>query len=50
MPLNLQQEILEAEGLLFNEKARCDLSLYQWHPYGFEPPDDEQPSLFVAEA
>lgn len=45
MPLNLQQEMLEAEGLLFNGKARCDLSLYQWHPPGFEPEKDVQPSL-----
>ena len=45
MPLNLQQEMLEAEGILFNEKGHCDLSLYQWHPSGFEPEKDVQPNL-----
>jgi len=30
IPLNLQQELLEAEGVKFNEKGKCDLSVYQW--------------------
>lgn len=30
IPLNLQQELLEAEGVVFNEKGKCDLSVYQW--------------------
>ena len=30
IPLNLQQELLEAEGVEFNDKGKCDLSLYQW--------------------
>jgi methylated-DNA-protein-cysteine methyltransferase-like protein len=30
IPLNLQQELLEAEGVKFNDKGKCDLSIYQW--------------------
>jgi methylated-DNA-protein-cysteine methyltransferase-like protein len=47
VPVNLQQQILEDEGVKFNEKGRCDLKIYQWSPEGFEnEEDDEQPSLF----
>ena len=47
VPINLQQQILESEGVKFNEKGRCDLKIYQWSPEGFEEKeDDEQPSLF----
>lgn len=48
IPVNLQQEMLEAEGIVFDEKGRCDLQLYQWFPEGFEP-EDEQRSLFTEE-
>jgi methylated-DNA-protein-cysteine methyltransferase-like protein len=50
VPVNLQQQILEAEGVKFNEKGRCDLNAYRWSPEGFEnenKEDDGQPSLFV---
>jgi len=46
VPVNLQQQILEAEGVVFDAKGRCDLMIYQWSPEGFEEKDDEQPSLF----
>ena len=47
MPVNLQQKMLEDEGIVFNEKGRCDLNMYRWFPENFEPEeDDEQPSLF----
>ena len=46
VPINLQQQILESEGVKFNEKGRCDLNVYRWSPEGFEEKDDEQPSLF----
>ncbi|MBA3600890.1 MAG: MGMT family protein [Acidobacteria bacterium] len=46
VPINLQQKMLEDEGVKFNEKGRCDLNLYRWSPEGFEQEDDEQPSLF----
>jgi methylated-DNA-protein-cysteine methyltransferase-like protein len=32
LPHNLQQSILESEGVEFDDKGRCDLSRYQWHP------------------
>ncbi len=34
VPLNLQQELLEAEGIEFNESGRCDLGKYLWEPGG----------------
>ena len=46
VPVNLQQSILESEGMKFNEKNRCDLSVYQWSPEEFEREEEaEQPSL-----
>lgn len=46
MPVNLQQKMLEDEGVVFDERGRCDLNTYRWFPEGFEREDDEQPSLF----
>lgn len=47
VPVNLQQQILEAEGVKFDAKGRCDLKVYQWSPEGLENEEDqEQPSLF----
>ncbi len=46
LPVNIQQKILEDEGVKFDEKGRCDLNIYRWFPEGFEQEDDEQPSLF----
>jgi methylated-DNA-protein-cysteine methyltransferase-like protein len=47
LPHNIQQKILEDEGIVFNEKGKCDLNIYRWFPEGFEEKDDdEQPSLF----
>lgn len=45
IPINLQQELLEAEGVVFKASGKCDLSEYQWLPEGYEP-EDEQISLF----
>lgn len=28
----LQQYLLEAEGVVFNDRGHCDLSVYQWSP------------------
>ena len=47
VPINLQQKMLEDEGVKFNEKGRCDLNIYRWFPEGFEEEKDEQPNLFV---
>ncbi len=46
LPYNVQQKMLEDEGVVFNEKGKCDLEKYRWFPEGFEPEEDEQPSLF----
>lgn len=46
IPMNLQQELLEAEGVVFSEKGKCDLRKFQWFPEGFESEEDEQTRLF----
>ncbi len=46
IPLNLQQEQLEAEGVEFNAFGKCDLKERQWFPEGFRPDDDGQVRLF----
>lgn len=38
-PPDLQQRLLENEGIIFNEKGRCDLSQYLW-----TPPEEEAES------
>lgn len=46
IPVNLQQEILEAEGIEFNATGKCDLGRYLWFPDGSESTDNEQTTLF----
>jgi methylated-DNA-protein-cysteine methyltransferase-like protein len=46
MPVNIQQKILEDEGVKFNEKGRCDLKIYLWSPDGLQGKEENQPSLF----
>ena len=53
LPPDKQQRMLEAEGVKFNEKGRCDLKIYRWQPdEEAQSPkskvqsQDEQPSLF----
>ena len=46
IPINLQQNMLEQEGVVFNSNGKCDLNLFQWHPEGFGPDDDMQTTLF----
>lgn len=47
VPVNLQQQILESEGVKFDAKGRCDLKIYRWTPESFDAAkEDEQPSLF----
>ena len=45
IPINLQQELLEAEGVVFSEKGKCDLGKFQWFPDGYESVESDQPSL-----
>ncbi|PYS78820.1 MAG: cysteine methyltransferase [Acidobacteria bacterium] len=49
LPPDLQQRMLEAEGVLFDARGRCDLARYRWTPEEYatdDDPDSEQPSLF----
>ena len=45
IPLNLQQELLEVEGVIFNANGKCDLGQFQWFPEGHENEKD-QATLF----
>ena len=45
---NLQQKMLEEEGIEFNEKGFCDLKVYCWYPEGYKEDEDGQMSLFDA--
>ena len=44
-PPDLQQRLLEAEGVVFNDKGRCKLDAYLWTPPEYAQPN-EQTSLF----
>lgn len=44
IPVNLQQSMLEQEGIAFDAKGKCSLNEYLWWPEGYEP-KDVQPSL-----
>ena len=47
LPINLQQSILESEGVKFNASGKCDLNTYLWSPEGYEAEQDKKPpSLF----
>ena len=49
LPYNIQQKMLEDEGVKFNDKGRCNLNKYRWYPEGFKSEiidESEQPSLF----
>lgn len=47
-PPDLQQRLLEAEGIKFSDKNRCDLDQYLWTPpeYEEEKNQQNQASLF----
>jgi len=46
IPMNLQQELLEAEGIVFNGAGKCDLKKFQWFPEGYERKEEDQITLF----
>ncbi|HEX8129627.1 MAG TPA: MGMT family protein [Pyrinomonadaceae bacterium] len=52
LPMNKQQRLLEAEGVEFDARDRCNLSRYRWTPEEAREDGDEaggrnaQPSLF----
>jgi methylated-DNA-protein-cysteine methyltransferase related protein len=47
-PPDLQQRLLEAEGVVFNDKGKCKLDAYLWTPpeYAAATDDEEQSKLF----
>jgi methylated-DNA-protein-cysteine methyltransferase-like protein len=45
LPENIQQKMLESEGVDFNAKGRCDLQKVIWYPEGRQPAE-EHPTLF----
>ena len=45
LPVNLQQSILESEGITFSSSGKCDLTSVLWVPADFQSVDDV-PSLF----
>ena len=50
LPPDLQRRMLEAEGVAFDARGRCDLARLRWTPEEFAAADgaddDAQPSLF----
>jgi methylated-DNA-protein-cysteine methyltransferase-like protein len=51
LPPDKQQRMLEAEGIEFDARGRCDLGRYRWTPDEAESDskrlfDEDQPSLF----
>jgi methylated-DNA-protein-cysteine methyltransferase-like protein len=50
LPPDLQRRMLEAEGVVFDARGRCELARYRWTPEEFADEDaaedDSQPSLF----
>ncbi len=45
IPVNLQQSMLEQEGVVFDARERCDLNSVIWWPEVFGEDDPAQPSL-----
>ena len=47
LPPDKQQRMLEAEGVHFDARGRCDLGRYRWTPEEYADAEDStQPSLF----
>lgn len=50
LPPDLQQRLLEAEGVVFDPRGRCDLGRHRWTPDGYvaeeRRADSAQPRLF----
>ncbi len=45
LPPDKQQRLLEAEGIIFNARGRCDLERYRW-----EPPDTQTKDTRIRES
>ncbi|MCW5962204.1 MAG: MGMT family protein [Pyrinomonadaceae bacterium] len=46
LPHDIQQRILEDEGIIFTDSGKCDLDVYRWSPAGYEEKKDVSPKLF----
>lgn len=49
LPADKQQRLLEAEGIEFDARGRCDLNRYRWSPDYDDPArpvEDRYPTLF----
>ncbi len=48
LPPDLQQRMLESEGIVFDTRGRCDLARHRWTPDGHGEPEEPsaQPGLF----
>ena len=48
IPMDLQRELLETEGVVFAKSGKCDLKKYRWHPPETEEErTDQTPALFT---
>ncbi len=45
-PPDLQQRLLENEGVIFNDKGKCKIENYLWTPPEYAAQDKNQASLF----
>ena len=45
-PPDLQERLLEAEGVVFDDKGKCKLESYLWTPPEYESEANEQDKLF----
>lgn len=45
-PPDLQQRLLEAEGIVFNDKGRCKIENHLWTPPEYEAETKQQGNLF----
>lgn len=45
LPVNLQQSILESEGVKFDKNGRCDLNSVLWGPKGVDKLDEKSTLL-----
>jgi methylated-DNA-protein-cysteine methyltransferase-like protein len=49
VPVDLQQRLLQEEGVKFTGKGTCDLEKYRWYPEGFEAADDDEDATLFGE-
>lgn len=47
IPINLQQELLEAEGIVFSNSGKCDLRIYRWLCSEDDQNPEDRPTLFT---